>query len=110
MASYQLKMKERRISDRKRLTGLLPGRFQVNGKDISAKPVDISSHGIGLIIDAEIAAGTKACLTIGDRSVPLEFMWGEPDFGKHDMWRYGLVCTDQKVNLEDEFTEAGCLR
>jgi hypothetical protein len=110
MASYQLKLKERRIAERKRLTGLLPGRFQINGKDVAVKPVDISSHGLGVIIEAEFSAGTKASLMVGERSIPLEVKWGEPDFGKHDMWRYGLVCTDQSVNLEDEFMAHGCLK
>jgi hypothetical protein len=110
MPNYQLKLKERRISERKRLTGLLPGRFQVNGKDVVVKPIDVSSHGMGIIVSAQIANGTKASLIIGDRCLPLEFLWGEQDFGKHDMWRYGLVCTDMKANLEEEFSEAGCLK
>ena len=110
MASYQLKLKERRIIDRKRLTGLLPGRFQINGKDVAVKPVDISIHGLGLIIEAEFSAGTKASLMVGNRSIPLEIQWGEPDFGKHDMWRYGLVCTDQNIDLENEFSAHGCLK
>jgi len=110
MATYQLKLKERRLSERKKLTGLLPGRFLVNGKDIEAKPIDISNHGLGVIIAHEIKSGTKASLYIGGREVPLEFIWGHPDFGKHDLWRYGLVCVDTKIDLESEFVRAGCLR
>lgn len=110
MPNYQLKLKERRISERKRLNGLLPGKLTVNGKDLPAKPIDVSSHGLGIILAAQIAVGTKASLNIGSRAIPLEFIWGERDFGKHDMWRYGLVCTDVKENLEEEFREAGCLK
>jgi hypothetical protein len=110
MSRYQLQLKERRTSERKRLTGLMPGRFQINGKEVSARPVDISEHGIGVIIAHEYPVGTVATLCIGDRQVSLEFLWGEPDFGKHDMWRYGLVCRDETLDLSDEFTLAGCLK
>lgn len=110
MAKYQLKLKERRMAERKRLTGLLPGRFMVNGKVMDAKPFDISAHGLGLLMSAEIKDGTKAVMTISGRDIPLEFKWSDPDFGKHDLWRYGLVCTDTSINLEDEFESTGCLK
>lgn len=110
MPRYQLKLKERRISERKRLTGLMPGRLIVNNKDAVVKPLDISEHGLGIICAAQFTVGSKAALIIGDRQIPLEVIWGEQDFGKHDMWRYGLVCTDQRVNLENEFRQAGCLK
>jgi hypothetical protein len=110
MAKYQLRLKERRISERKRLTGLMPGRFLVNGKALDAKPIDISSHGLGLIMSEQIKEGTTATLTISGRDIPLEVKWILPDFGKHDLWRYGLVCTSMDVDLISEFTAAGCLK
>ena len=110
MGRYQLQLKERRQSERKRLTGLMPGHFQINGKEVSARPIDVSRHGLGVIIAHEYPVGTKATLTVGDLIVAMEFLWGEPDFGKHDMWRYGLVCADPKVDLQQEFLEAGCLK
>jgi hypothetical protein len=110
MPGYQLKLKERRISDRKRLTGLMPGRFVVDQKDVDAKPLDVSAHGLGIVCDTQIAVGSKAILHIGERQIPLEVLWSEQDFGKHDMWRYGLVCSDQKINIESEFRKAGCLK
>jgi len=110
MAKYQLKLKERRLSERKKLTGLLPGRFTVNGKPMDAKPIDISSHGLGVIMSEEIQEGTKASLVISGREVPFEFQWGTQDFGKHDLWRYGLVCTATDVDLEAEFSATGCLK
>jgi len=110
MSKYQLKLKERRMAERKKLTGVLPGRFVVNGKPMDARPFDISSHGLGLLMSEEIKEGTTAILTIAGRDVPLEFKWGLPDFGKHDLWRYGLVCTDMSINLEVEFETSGCLK
>jgi hypothetical protein len=110
MSRYQLQLKERRIAERKRLTGLMPGRLQINGKEVSARPVDISQHGLGIIIAAEFTVGAKASLAIGKEEITLEIKWGEQDFGKRDMWRYGLVCTNPKINLEEEFQTAGCLK
>jgi hypothetical protein len=110
MAHYQIKLKERRISERKKLTGLMPGRFQIDGRDVSARPVDISEHGIGILVASEYKPGTLAVLVIKDVKVELEMKWGQPDFGKHDMWRYGLVCKDQNINLEQIFIEKGCLK
>lgn len=110
MPTYQLKLKERRISERKRLTGLMPGRLVINSKDVVVKPLDVSEHGMGIVCAAQFPVGTKAALMIGDRQLPLEVIWSEQDFGKHDMWRYGLVCTDQGVSLELEFSKAGCLK
>jgi hypothetical protein len=110
MSRYQLQLKERRTSERKRLTGLMPGRLQINGKEVSARPVDISSSGIGIITAAEFTVGAVATLAIGSELIPMEVKWGEQDFGKRDMWRYGLVCTNPKINLEEEFQEAGCLK
>lgn len=110
MAGYQLKLKERRMSERKRLTGLMPGRFQVEGKDVSARPVDISEHGLGILIDREFKEGTTATLLLKDSSVAFEVMWVQQDFGKHDLWRYGLVCKDQKLNLISLFADTGCLK
>ena len=110
MATYQLKLKDQRLSERKRFTGRLPGKFLVNGQDITVKPIDISAHGFGVLIEKKIAVGAMATLLIEGREVPFEFMWCEPDFAKHDLWRYGLACKDISVNLEDVFRTAGCLK
>lgn len=110
MANYQLKLKERRSADRKRLTGLMPGRFQIDGKDVSARPVDLSEHGIGILVAKEYKQGTKASLTIKDTIVSFEILWGQPDFGKHDLWRYGLVCTDESFDVTALFEGTGCFK
>lgn len=110
MSKYQLKLKERRVEERKKLTGLLPGRFTVNGKIVDARPFDISKHGIGLIMAEDFKDGTKASLTISGREIEMEFKWGAPDFGKHDLRRYGLVCLSDEIDLEAEFLASGCLK
>lgn len=110
MANFQIKFQERRIAERKKLTGLMPGKFRIGGKDASARPVDLSEHGLGILVAKEYAIGTPAELVIQDIVIPLEIKWSQPDFGKHDLWRYGLVCSDPKLNLIDIFSECGCFK
>jgi hypothetical protein len=103
--------KERRIVNRRRLTGLLPGRM-VNaetGKDMAVKPVDISPNGLGIIIDSELEPGMEIHLKIKDRDIKFQVAWGQPDFGKNDRFRYGLVTLEPSDDIEKEFLESGCL-
>lgn len=101
--------KERRFS-RRRLTGLLPGRLvkNENHKDLMCKPVDVSEHGIGILCSEVIQPGTIILLVLKDREVQLQIAWGQQDFGKRDLYRYGLVTVDQKENLERIFEKGGC--
>jgi hypothetical protein len=110
MAGYQLKLKEQRLSERKRFTGRLPGKFKIEGVDVNAKPIDITPHGLGVITESKIAVGAKATLVVDGCEMPLEVMWCEPDFAKNDQWRLGLICTDRSVNLEEAFRFAGCIK
>lgn len=104
--------KERRISNRRRLTGLLPGRLLLaeSRQDVQGRPVDISANGMGLVVAREIMPGTDLVLVMQDRQIPLTVAWGQPDFGKQDMFRYGLVTLNKEDNLEEIFVDAGCLR
>jgi hypothetical protein len=104
--------KERRLSDRRKLTGLLPGRLTIEGTklSLSCRPVDVSANGMGVVMAREIEPGTQMTLSIGDHDIALQVAWGQPDFGKQDMFRYGLVTLDPNVDLEAEFVRAGCLR
>lgn len=103
---------EKRLSQRKKLTGLLPGRLSLLGNKalISCRPVDISRHGLGILTSERITVGTKLILKLPDQEIQLEVQWGQPDFGKKDLFRYGLVTNDQGFNLEDLFEKAGCLK
>lgn len=105
--------KEKRLSIRRKLTGLMPGRliFDATKIDVDGKPVDVSANGMGIVISKEIDPGTAMTLVLkGGHEVPLTVAWGQPDFGKQDMFRYGLVTVNPADNLEDIFVEAGCLR
>jgi hypothetical protein len=102
--------KERRLGSRKKLTGLLPGRLQTtNGVDIECKPVDISPTGLGLILNVEYDAGTKLQLVMKDKNIELKVAWVQRDFGKKDLFRYGLITADQQFDLESLFEKSGCL-
>ena len=107
--------KERRLSERRNLTGLLPGSLiRADGKGaVSCRPVDISVHGIGIVIIGEkktLPIGTKLKLVMTDNEIDLQVAWSAADFGKQDSMRYGLVTTDSNIDLEQIFTQFGCLK
>ena len=110
MANYQLKLKERRIADRKLLTGLWPGRLMNDGRDVSSRPVDISEHGLGILSSRELKIGSICILVMKDRSIEFEVKWMQPDFGKHDLFRYGLLCRETVINVIEEFATRGCFK
>ena len=103
--------KERRMTSRKRLTGLLPGglRRQDTNEVLGAKPVDVSKHGLGLLIAEDMAPGSILLLQVRDQEISLEVSWKQPDFGKQDLFRYGVVATNPNDDLEEIFARCGCL-
>ena len=107
MSNYQLQLKERRMSGRKKLSGLMPGKLKISGQEMNARAVDISEHGLGILMTEECKIGASAEMILKDSVVHFEIKWMEPDFGKHDRWRYGLVCTDMGVNVAELFAKLG---
>lgn len=103
---------ERRLASRKKLTGLLPGKLILeNGKgNVSARTVDITPHGLGIISPDLFKVGASLLLKVAEMDIRMEVMWGQPDFGKHDLYRYGLLCRDTEVDLEEIFIKSGCLK
>jgi hypothetical protein len=103
--------KEKRLSTRLALSGLLPGRLlTVDGKDVDCKPKDVSKNGFGIQSDSILPTGAILILKMKNVSVQLEVAWSQPGFGKRDQTRYGLVTKDMNINLEQIFIEAGCLK
>jgi len=104
--------KEKRFGVREQLTGLMPGKLSVpkSNKQLTAKPVDVSPNGLGLILDAKLTVGSHLHLSIGNRIIELEVVWVQSDFSKRDLFRYGLTCKDSSVDLAQEFRSAGCLK
>ena len=104
--------KERRLRTRRKLSGLLPGRLTVSGMNHSLKcrPTDVSLHGLGIIANDEIPIGSIATLETNSQTIKFEVIWSTPDFGKQDLFRYGLVSVDQEVNIEALFIAHGCLK
>ena len=107
--------KERRFSERRQLSGVLPGGLiRADGKGaVSCRPVDVSAHGLGIVIVGEkklLPIGLDLILVVTDGEIPLQVAWSTPDFGKQDSVRYGLAVTDQSVNLELVFEKYGCLK
>lgn len=103
---------EKRTSSRKRLSGLLPGKLidDSTHKIVSCKPIDLNSSGLGLIISERFSVGHVFTLDSGTSSVKLKVVWIQRDFGKNDLFRYGLITLDTDVDLVEIFTKAGCLK
>jgi hypothetical protein len=44
------------------------------------------------------------------REVPFRIVWKREDFGKLDLFRYGLECMDTSTNVLEIFQRAGMIR
>ncbi|MEY4631915.1 MAG: hypothetical protein RIQ81_2035 [Pseudomonadota bacterium] len=113
MTKLQLAFKERRTSARQTLTGLMPGRLFViaNDKTLSARPVDVSEKGLGVLLGEKLEEGVELGLAVEKKKViTLRVVWCKEDFGKRDLYRYGLECKDSTINLMRIFSESGCLK
>lgn len=103
--------KERRLGNRKALNGLLPGRLQTpSGVDLVCKPVDISPHGLGILVDRDLVPGNALHLIMKDRTIDLTVAWVQHDFHKEELFRLGLVTNDVDLDLERIFLDSGCLK
>ena len=103
---------DQRTSPRRKLSGLLPGKMTIASSDkaLSCKPIDVSIHGLGMISPDLLAVGDQLILTTHDQAIAFKVAWAKPDFGKRDLYRYGLASTDQSVNVEAIFAATGCLK
>ena len=103
--------KERRMSIRKQLTGLLPGKLvDSKGKVLNAEPVDVSEHGLGIVTQSRLDEGEELYLVVNkERTIRLKVIWSSVDFNKNDLIRYGLECSHD-INLEEIFIQYMCLK
>ena len=44
-------------------------------------------------------------MTTQSREIEMSVAWGKKDFGKRDLYRFGLVTNDEDVNLKAIFIE-----
>lgn len=109
-------LKERRLSERRQLSGLLPGRLTIENlkPNTICRAIDVSTHGLGILIQAVIKEEMKAKLECNVKGkiliVDLKVAWAKPDFGKQDLYRGGLVTLDQEIDLEKIFLLTGCIK
>lgn len=102
---------DKRLKPRKMLTGLLPGPLvDGNGQKVNCKPVDISETGLGILTGELLNVGDQLYLQAPEKTVVLEVSWGKRDFGKQNLYRYGLSLEESQDNLEAIFTSTGCLK
>lgn len=105
-----LKFQEKRFSTRRKLNGLLPGRVLLGSQEIIIKPVDVSTDGLGIVTDLQLREGSVIRLQNGSDEIELEVIWSKKDFGKRDLFRYGLMVKTPGIDLESLFDSTGCLR
>lgn len=112
MINIAAKFLERRSNERKSPTGLLPGRlYMVEAKmDIECKPTNVSSQGMGIISSTMIPNNSLVEMRTHDQVISLRIVWVRRDFGKRDLFRYGLVVEDRGIDLVDVFETCGCLK
>lgn len=102
---------EKRFRPRKMLTGLLPGPLvDESGEKINCKPVDISTDGLGIISKSMLTTEQSLVLKTQKAAIELTITYVKPDFGKQNLYRYGLKLVDPTINLEEFFISAGCLK
>jgi hypothetical protein len=106
--------RERRLKNRKKLTGLLPGRLVAEQlkEEINCRLVDVSKNGMGILFSGDLDIDSRVILHIPGSPLSLRVASKSPDFGKQKLFRYGLVIDREpreQVNLETLFISAGCL-
>lgn len=103
---------EKRAERRRRLTGLLPGPIYVGEAEesLDCKPVDVSKDGLGIVTNLIMKDGTELTLKTKEGKIKLAVAWGQPDFGKRDLYRYGLKVVGEEFDMQEIFIEGGCLK
>ncbi len=112
LVNLPIQFKNRRVQDRLRLTGLMPGRIKKLADEsfISCRPVDISIGGIGILTSDILDVGELLVLDTPNQKVTLKVEWIKKDFGKFELIRYGLTLVgDEKVDLQELFKVGKCL-
>lgn len=113
----KLSLDFKRIKERKKLTGLLPGKLVVirTGRLVSARAVDITEDGMGIFSSHRLHEGDKMTLISTEKKIPLIVHYKKRDYTKASLHRYGLRVDSeeadaQEYNLIKIFENSGCLR
>ena len=105
--------KERRLSSRRILTGLLPAPLVLRDEPeqkFNCKPVDISSEGLGVLADIVLPVGTELLLKLPEEDVVMKIIWKKQDFSKKELFRYGLITASAEQDIEQIFEANGCFK
>ena len=105
--------KERRVSSRRLLTGLLPAPLVLKDapdQKFNCKPVDISPDGLGVLADIVLPVGTELLLKLPEEDVTMKIIWKKQDFSKKELFRYGLVTATGHTDIEGIFEKHGCFQ
>lgn len=110
----KLKLNHERLADRKRLSGLLPGRMQRVGSPnyITGRAVDVSSQGIGILSQNFLREGDEVILTTRHHVTHLVVHYKKRDYKKNNRYRYGLILAKNHEQDDHDlikiFDQSGC--
>ena len=107
------------MHERRKLTGLLPGKLLVRrtSRHLSGRAIDVSPQGMGILSSMALEEGELVDLNTASQKIPLRVIDKKRDYAKCNRYRYSLViCEGAKtpegsveVNLEEIFKGSGCL-
>ena len=107
-----LQLDYQRMTERRRLSGLLPGKMLHVGSErfVSARAVDVTSQGIGILSSHHLNEGDEVLLTVRGSSVELVVHYKKRDYAKSSRFRYGLILKESSSDhdLMAIFESSGC--
>ena len=97
-----LNLNNKRINQRYRLSGLLPGKVIVlsSGSFLSARPIDVSRNGIGVLSNYHLQLEEKLVMQYRQYNYFFKVHHIKKDYAKSNLYRYGLII-DQSVHASN---------
>lgn len=77
-------------------------------RDITARVLDVSRDGIGILVGEPLSAGTQLTLTVDDKQIQLQVVYCVKDLIHYDHHRCGLQRVVSSENLVNLFSASGC--
>ena len=93
------------------LKGFLPGKLMdASGLvQISARPMDVSKRGLGLVISQSLPIGSVVWFCFDDKRIKLEVAYCNSHLGIENVFKCGFYSKDPDCSLEDIFLRKGMI-
>lgn len=103
---------ERRRVPRRSCVGKMPGLLirSSGGEPITCMSVDVSRFGLGIVASSELFLDEILVLQLPKKSVELKIVASTKEKNMNNLWRYGLVLLDTDIDLEQIFSDTGCIK